>query len=171
EFEFITPAGEALIQDIPISNVTQQDWKLRAILQGDRFYGPPFLYVPAGETAQYSVMFKPISKCFSTGKLLLQNETDGTEHIFGLKGIGQEPLALDHIVINCQVRQITQKVLMVPNYTNDRLTFKVVSDIPVISGPQTLTVKPGTSSSYTLSISPWKRGLFQGNKIVYMCDI
>ncbi|XP_077338680.1 cilia- and flagella-associated protein 47 [Lithobates pipiens] len=162
EFEFITPAGEALIQDIPISNVTQQDWKLRAILQGDRFYGPPFLYVPAGETAQYSLMFKPISKCCSTGKLLLQNETDGTEHIFGLKGIGQEPLALDNIVINCQVRQITQKVLMVPNYTNDRLTFKVVSDIPVISGPQTLTVKPGTSCPYTISISPWKRGLFQG---------
>lgn len=56
---------------------------------------------------------------------MLQNETDGTEHIFGLKGIGQEPLALDHIVIDCQVRQITQKVLMVPNYTNNRLTFKV----------------------------------------------
>nr|DBA33280.1 TPA: hypothetical protein GDO54_000991 [Pyxicephalus adspersus] len=162
EFEFITSAGEALIQDIPISNVTEQDWKLRAILQGDRFYGPPFLYVPAGETVQYSLMFKPISKCFSTGKLMLQNETDGTEHIFGLKGIGQEPLALDHIMIDCQVRQVTQKVLMVPNYTNDRLTFKVVSDIPIIGGPQTITVKPGTSSPYTFSISPWKRGLFQG---------
>ncbi|XP_068124444.1 cilia- and flagella-associated protein 47 [Hyperolius riggenbachi] len=162
EFEFITPAGEALIQDIPISNMTRQDWKLRAILQGDQFYGQPFMHIPAGETMQYSLMFKPITKCFSKGKLTLQNETDGTEHIFGLKGIGQEPLALDHIVIDCQVRQITQKVLMVPNYTNDRLTFKVVSDIAIIGGPQTLTVKSGTSSPYSLSVSPWKRGLFQG---------
>ncbi|KAM9320035.1 LOW QUALITY PROTEIN: cilia- and flagella-associated protein 47 [Gastrophryne carolinensis] len=162
EFEFITPAGEALIQDIPISNISQQDWKLRAILEGDQFFGPPFLYIPAGETAQYSLMFKPVSKCLKKGKLMLQNETDGTEHIFGLKGIGQEPLALDHIAIDCQVREITQKVLMVPNYTNDRLTFKVVSDIPIISGPQAITVKPGTSSPYTLSVSPWKRGSFQG---------
>ncbi|KAM3935444.1 cilia- and flagella-associated protein 47 [Leptodactylus fuscus] len=162
ELEFITPACEALIQDIPISNMTQQDWKLKAILQGVRFYGPPFLHVPAGEIAQYSLMFKPTVECCSTGTLILQNETDGTEHIFGLRGIGQEPLALDHIVIDCQVRQITQKVLMVPNYTNDRLTFKVVSDIPIIGGSQTLTIKPGTSSPYTLSVSPWKRGLFQG---------
>ncbi|XP_075708861.1 cilia- and flagella-associated protein 47 isoform X2 [Rhinoderma darwinii] len=162
ELEFITPAFEALIQDIPISNMTQQDWKLKAILQGHRFYGPPFLHIPAGDIAQYSLMFKPTVECCSTGILILQNETDGTEHIFGLRGIGQEPLALDHIVIECQVRQITQKVLMVPNYTNDRLTFKVVSDIPIIGGSQTLTVKAGTSSPYTLSVSPWKRGLFQG---------
>ncbi|XP_069827114.1 cilia- and flagella-associated protein 47 [Dendropsophus ebraccatus] len=162
ELEFITPACEALIQDIPITNMTQQDWKLKAILQGDRFYGPPCMYIPAGETAHYPLMFKPTVECCSTGTLILQNETDGAEHIFGLKGIGQEPLALDHIVIDCQVRQITQKVLMVPNYTNDRLTFKVVSDIPIIGGSQTLTVKPGTSSPYTLSVSPWKRGLFQG---------
>ncbi|XP_056412134.1 cilia- and flagella-associated protein 47 isoform X3 [Hyla sarda] len=162
ELEFITPACEALIQDIPISNITQQDWKLKAILQGDQFYGPPCMHIPAGEIAQYPLMFKPTVECRSTGTLILQNETDGTEHIFGLKGIGQEPLALDHIVIDCQVRQITQKVLMVPNYTNNRLTFKVVSDIPIIGGSQTLTVKPGTSSPYTLSVSPWKRGLFQG---------
>ncbi|XP_063809558.1 cilia- and flagella-associated protein 47 isoform X2 [Pseudophryne corroboree] len=161
-FGFITPACEALIQDIPISNMTQQDWKLKAILQGDCFYGPPFLCISAGETGKYALMFKPFSKCWSTGKLMLQNETDGTEHIFGLKGIGQEPLALDHIVIDCQVRQITEKVLMVPNYTNNRLTFKVVSDIPFVGGPQTLTVKPGTSSPYTLSLSPLKRGVFQG---------
>ncbi|XP_069613759.1 cilia- and flagella-associated protein 47 [Ranitomeya imitator] len=162
KLEFITPACEALIQDIPIHNMTQQNWKLKAILQGDRFYGPSFLHIAAGETAQYSLMFKPTVECCSAGTLILQNETDGTEHIFGLKGIGQEPLALDHIVIDCQVRQITQKVLMVPNYTNARLTFKVVSDIPIIGGSQTLTVKPGTSSPYTLTVSPWKRGLFQG---------
>lgn len=61
----------------------------------------------------------------SQGKLILQNETDGTEHIFSLKGIGKKPLALDHIVIDCQVRQNTQKVLMVPNFTKKKLTYKV----------------------------------------------
>ncbi|KAM4795930.1 cilia- and flagella-associated protein 47 [Rhinophrynus dorsalis] len=162
ELEFITPACEAVIQDIPISNISRHGWKMRAILEGDRFYGPPFLFIAAGETAHYSLMFKPITQCISVGRLMLQNETDGTEHIFGLRGIGQEPLALDHIVIDCQVRQITQKVLMVPNYTNNRLTFKVVSDICIVGGPQTITVKPGTLAPYTLNVSPWKRGIYQG---------
>uniref|UniRef100_A0A8C5M3C4 Calponin-homology (CH) domain-containing protein n=1 Tax=Leptobrachium leishanense TaxID=445787 RepID=A0A8C5M3C4_9ANUR len=162
ELEFITPAGEALIQDIPISNTTLQDWKIKAILEGDSFYGPPHLYVPAGETAQYSLMFKPHFQCNGLGRLILKNETDGTEHIFGLKGIGHKPLAVDHIVIDCQVRQTTQKVLMVPNYTNNTLTFKVISDLSIVSGPQTITVKPGTSAPYTMNVSPWKRGLFQG---------
>ncbi|KAM4702008.1 cilia- and flagella-associated protein 47 [Discoglossus pictus] len=162
ELEFITNAWEAVIQDIPIKNVTDHDWKLQAILKGDHFYGPPFLIIPAGETCQYSLMFKPISECFSLGRLILQNETDGTEHIFGLKGIGQEPLALDHVVIDCQVRQITQKVLMVPNYTNRKLIFKAISDIPFVGGPQTITVKPGTPAPYKLKVSPWKRGLFKG---------
>ncbi|CAH2223146.1 cilia- and flagella-associated 47 [Pelobates cultripes] len=162
ELEFITPACEAVIQDIPVSNMTEQDWKIKAVLEGDSFYGPPYLFIPAGETAQYSLMFKPVSRCMCLGRLILQNETDGTEHIFGLKGIGQEPLAVDHIVIDCQVRQITQKVLMVPNYTNNKLTFKVTSDIPIVGGPQTITVNPGTSTPYTVNVSPWKRGLFQG---------
>eukprot|EP00079_Xenopus_tropicalis_P021661 XP_012813080.1 PREDICTED: cilia- and flagella-associated protein 47 isoform X1 [Xenopus tropicalis] len=170
ELEFITPACEAVIQDIPIQNSSKQDWKMQAVLEGDYFYGPPFLFIPAGETAQYSLMFKPISQCLSFGRLLLQNETDGTEHIFGLRGTGQESLALDHIIINCQVRQIAQKVLLVPNYTNSILTFKVASDISIIGGAQTITVKPGTSAPYTLDVSPWKRGSFKG-VISFVADI
>ncbi|XP_041438289.1 cilia- and flagella-associated protein 47 isoform X2 [Xenopus laevis] len=162
ELEFITPACEAVIQDIPIQNSSKQDWKMKVVLEGDYFYGPPFLFIPAGETAQYSLTFKPISQCLSLGRLLLQNETDGTEHIFSLRGTGQESLALDHIIINCQVRQIAQKVLLVPNYTNNILTFNVASDISIIGGAQTITVKPGTSAPYTLNVSPWKRGSFQG---------
>uniref|UniRef100_K7G7P3 CFA47 protein n=2 Tax=Pelodiscus sinensis TaxID=13735 RepID=K7G7P3_PELSI len=124
ELEFVTPAYQAVIQDIPINNMSNQDWKLQAFLKGHYFYGPPLIYVCPGETTQYPLMFKPIAECVTVGKLILQNETDGTAHIFGLKGIGKKPLALDHIMIDCQVRQITQKVLMVPNFTTNKLTYK-----------------------------------------------
>ncbi|NXA49609.1 CFA47 protein, partial [Nothocercus julius] len=63
ELEFLSPAYQAVIQDIPISNMSRQDWKLEAVLEGQNFYGPPVLYVRPGETVQYPLMFKPIAKC------------------------------------------------------------------------------------------------------------
>lgn len=49
----------------------------------------------------------------------------GTENIFSLKGIGKKPLPQDCIVIDCQVRKVTRKILWVPNYTKNKLTYKV----------------------------------------------
>ncbi|NWJ00211.1 CFA47 protein, partial [Crypturellus undulatus] len=63
ELEFLSPAYQAVIQDIPISNMSNQDWKLEAVLEGQSFYGPPVLYVGPGETVQYPLMFKPIAEC------------------------------------------------------------------------------------------------------------
>ncbi|XP_068773049.1 cilia- and flagella-associated protein 47 isoform X2 [Struthio camelus] len=162
ELEFLSPAGQAVIQDIPISNMSSQDWKLEAVLEGQSFYGPPLIYVGPGETTRYPLMFKPIAECITKGKLILRNYTDGTENTFSLKGIGKKPLALDHVVIDCQVRQVTQTVLRVPNYTKNKLTYKVSSDLSMVGGAPVLTVEPDDAVAYTLTVSPWKRGIFQG---------
>ncbi|NXK74735.1 CFA47 protein, partial [Amazona guildingii] len=63
ELEFLTPAYQAVIQNIPISNLSSQDWKLEAILEGQGFYGPPLVNVGLCETALYPLMFKPIAEC------------------------------------------------------------------------------------------------------------
>ncbi|NWS49980.1 CFA47 protein, partial [Probosciger aterrimus] len=63
ELEFLTPAYQAVIQNIPISNLSSQDWKLEAILEGQGFYGPPLISVGLRETALYPLMFKPIAEC------------------------------------------------------------------------------------------------------------
>ncbi|XP_063160761.1 cilia- and flagella-associated protein 47 [Candoia aspera] len=162
ELEFLTPAHQAVTQDIPITNKSQQDWKLKADLNGYNFYGPPLMYVAPGETTLYTLMFKPTAECVTVGKLTLQNEADGTDHVFVLKGIATKPLALDHIKIDCQVRQITRKVIMVPNFTKNELIYKVSSDLPIVSGEMTLKVEPGDTAAYILNISPWKRGKFNG---------
>ncbi|NXA41253.1 CFA47 protein, partial [Eudromia elegans] len=62
ELEFLCPAYQEVIQDIPISNMTHQAWKLEAVLEGRSFYGPPVLYVGPGETVPYRLMFKPIAE-------------------------------------------------------------------------------------------------------------
>ncbi|XP_075347998.1 cilia- and flagella-associated protein 47 [Mycteria americana] len=162
ELEFRTPAYQAVIQDIPISNMSSQDWKLEAILEGQGFYGPSLINVGLGETALYPLMFKPIAECITTGRLILRNDTAGTENIFSLKGIGKKPLAQDHIVIECQVRKVTRKILWVPNYTKNKLTYKVSSDLSIVGGAPVITVEPDDTVAYTLSVSPWRRGIFQG---------
>ncbi|KAM9245460.1 cilia- and flagella-associated protein 47 [Leptosomus discolor] len=162
ELEFLTPAYQAVIQDIPISNMSSQDWKLEAILEGQGFYGPPRINVGLGETALYPLMFKPVAECITMGKLILRNDTTGTENIFSLKGIGKKPLAQGCIVIDCQVRKVTQKILWVPNYTKNKLTYKVFSDLSMVSGAPLITVEPDDTVAYTLSVSPWRRGIFQG---------
>ncbi|NXX23052.1 CFA47 protein, partial [Podargus strigoides] len=63
ELEFLTPAYQAVIQDIPIRNMSSQDWQLEAVLEGQGFYGPPLINVGLGQTALYPLMFKPVAEC------------------------------------------------------------------------------------------------------------
>ncbi|KAK2527080.1 Cfap47 [Columba guinea] len=198
ELEFVTPAYQPVIQDIPINNMSNHEWKLEAILEGHGFYGPSLINVGLGGTALYPLMFKPVTECITKGKLILRNGATGTETIFILKGTGKKPLAQAHIVIDCQVAKITRKILWVPNYTNNKLTYKfshfgfhiayqifrnrlhyrkcilhrnneshkglqnVSSDLSMVGGAPVITVDPEDTVAYTLSVSPWRRGIFQG---------
>lgn len=45
------------------TNLSQQDWKLKADLKGYCFYGPPVIYVVPGETSMYPLMFKSTAEC------------------------------------------------------------------------------------------------------------
>ncbi|NXI46617.1 CFA47 protein, partial [Galbula dea] len=63
ELQFLTTAYQAVIQDIPIRNVSNQDWKLEALLEGQGFYGPPLIHVGLGETALYPLTFRPVAEC------------------------------------------------------------------------------------------------------------
>ncbi|XP_043556662.1 cilia- and flagella-associated protein 47-like [Chiloscyllium plagiosum] len=162
ELEVIVSTHQSVIKNIPLHNDSQEDWKLKAVLEGKDFFGPSMMYIRACETSMYPLMFKPNFECVTMGKLVLMNETDGTERTINLKGIGKKPVAVDHVMIDCQVRQITRQVLMVPNYTQTRLTCKVVSDLVIVSGEPYITLKAGQTAPYLLNILPWKRGKFTG---------
>uniref|UniRef100_A0A8C6DN97 Cilia and flagella associated protein 47 n=1 Tax=Moschus moschiferus TaxID=68415 RepID=A0A8C6DN97_MOSMO len=161
-FHFETPAFEAITQNIPIINETKNEWKCQVTIEGEWFHGPPFLYVGPGETVDYPLTFKPIFECEIMGKLILQNEVDGMEHIFDIKGIGKRPLALEHITVDCQVGEVANKPIIVPSYTPNILTFKVFSDLPIVWGSPDITIDPDNTVPYILHVCPWKRGIFKG---------
>ncbi|XP_031669186.1 cilia- and flagella-associated protein 47 [Oncorhynchus kisutch] len=163
QLEFTTPAHLSVTQDIPLINESRQDWHLRGLVSGCGFYGPPVVYIRAGEKTCYPLTFRPTTQSIVTGRLSLLNDTDGTEHSFTLRGVGERSLPLDHVVIHCSVRQVTHSTLQVPNYSQHPLTCQVVSDLSIVSGPPTLDIKPGHTVPYTVSVSPWKRGKHTGS--------
>ncbi|KAM9334135.1 cilia and flagella-associated protein 47-like [Symphorus nematophorus] len=156
--DFSSPAHRSVTQDIPLQNETHQDWRMQAELCGEGFSGPNVVIVPAGTRASYPLTFHPSTQCIVMGKLSLHNDCDGTEHVFSLRGLGEHPLPVDHVVLHCPVGQTTHTRLDVPNYSQNKLTLKMVTDLSVVSGTASLEIKPGHNSPYTLAVSPWKRG-------------
>ncbi|MGH0144520.1 UNVERIFIED_CONTAM: hypothetical protein FKN15_016434 [Acipenser sinensis] len=151
ELEFVTPAHQSVTQDIPLGKLTLQNetdgtehiFGLKGVGKKPLALDHIVIDCQVRQITQKVLMVPNYTqtRLICKGKLTLQNETDGTEHIFGLKGVGKKPLALDHIVIDCQVRQITQKVLMVPNYMQTRLICKT-SVPPPSSGKDILMFPP-----------------------------
>lgn len=60
--------------------------------------------------------------------------------MFNLSGIGESPMALDHIVIPCKCRQTTSYTVNVPNYAPYKLAYKVITDIPCLDGGNLVSV-------------------------------
>ncbi|XP_051915032.1 cilia- and flagella-associated protein 47-like isoform X1 [Hippocampus zosterae] len=160
--DFSSPAQQSVTQDIPLQNETHQDWTLKAELCGDGFYGPSVLNVPAGTRACYPLTFHPTSQCVVMGKLSLHNSYNGVEHVFTIRGVGERPLPVEHLVLRCPLGETTSRQLNVPNYTQKTLSLQVMTDLSIISGNSSLKVQPGQSALYTLAVLPRKRGELSG---------
>lgn len=44
------------------SNISSEDWRFEAHLEGQCFHGPPIIDVPVGQTVQYPLTFKPVAE-------------------------------------------------------------------------------------------------------------
>ncbi|NWZ91638.1 CFA47 protein, partial [Nesospiza acunhae] len=62
QLEFLIPAYQTVTQEIPISNLSSEDWRFEAILEGQGFHGPSVINVPVGGTVPYPLTFKPIAE-------------------------------------------------------------------------------------------------------------
>ncbi|XP_055360929.1 cilia- and flagella-associated protein 47-like isoform X3 [Betta splendens] len=160
--DFSAPVFHSVTQDIPLHNDTKQDWNLLAELSGEGFCGLKDLNVAAGTRACYPLTFKPSAWGIVKGKLSLYNSVNNTEHVFTLRGVGELPLPVNHVVVQCTVGKTTHTQLNVPNHSQKKLTFKVVTDLSIVSGTMSFEIKPGHSTSYTLAVTPQKRGTHTG---------
>lgn len=127
QLEFRIPAREIVAQDIPIVNNSTSEWKVFAVIsdqtKGQLFTlardGPPLSsiqkIVKKNETGNITLFFKPQWVCNATATLTLKNESTKEEYEYELKGIGEEPLAIDHVVLNCKARETKYQTFEVKN--------------------------------------------------------
>ena len=137
QLEFRVPARGSVQQDIPIQNNSSQEWKVVAVLEQSKFGKfECFQCLPPGQKVvkknmieYFQLTFRPPWVCEVTGTLTLKNESTKEEYEYELKGIGEEPLAEDHIVLSCKARETCTHVFDVENKTDKALTYTVWTDL------------------------------------------
>ena len=82
-----------------------------------------------GTTENFVLSFKPTWVCYVSGMLTLNNKTTGVIYEYELKGFGEEPLAEDHIILNCKARETTKYNFKIPNNTDKQVDYSVVTDL------------------------------------------
>jgi len=95
-----------------------------------------------------------------TGLLVLNNKTTGEIYEYELKGIGEEPLAEDHIVLHCEAKKPTQHVFPIYNNQDKVVEYTVMTDLLNAVGKQKFEVKPKTTFDYPLEITPLLGGVY-----------
>jgi hypothetical protein len=171
ELRFRVPARSAITQDIPITNTTSDSWSLRCTLSGGggAFSGPSTLQVQASSSASYPLLFSPSWLCNARATLSIENQNTGDTMEFDLIGVGEDPLAEDHISIECQARQRLTHTFVL---NSDSTVTGVVEQLDVesdlaealtVSGSSLLTVEAGKSSEYLLTLQPLLGGTYTGS--------
>lgn len=122
------------------------------------------MLVKKGVTENFQLAFRPQWVCQTTGLLTLKNESTKEEYEYELKGIGEEPLAEDHIILNCKARETTHhKFEIKPNSNSDKVqNYTVWTDLQNAVGVKEFQVKPRQSQPYMydLAITPLLGGVY-----------
>lgn len=169
--EFVGPARASLRQDLPVINGTDVEWTITAILRGGEFSGPPSIRVPPNSTGHYPLEFTPSWTGACEGELTLTNASVGDKYVYNLKGLGEEPLAEGHVLLNCTARSPKRLAFKVANVSGSGAPceMKIDSDLLHVSGPPTVSV-PGRAKSggggevsYELTVNPQMGGTVQGS--------
>ena len=171
ELRFRVPARSAITQEIPITNTTSEAWSMRCTLSGGdgAFSGPSNVQVKASSAASYSLVFSPTWLCEVRATLHIENQNTGDTMEFDLIGIGEDPLAEDHVAIECQARQRMTRTFVIKSDSKragEVEELHVESDLAealTISGPSLVTVDAGSSSEYLLTLQPLLGGTYTGS--------
>jgi hypothetical protein len=160
---FTTPVGRTLSQTLPVHNSSGKDWNMVCSLtprtgyplESIRFSCPKILFVKAGAKADLKVTFVPdwVGEEIATLTLTDTNPSGKPAHKageeppldtrvnFDLRGIAEEPLALETIKLEARVREEVKAVVTIYNKdTSSDKTFIMETDIPFLTGAPTITV-------------------------------
>ena len=164
--EMSTPARMAIEQKIPIINSGEKDVNIKIgyqeIKNGSYFSWPHQFVAKKKTTTLFPIKFDPIWIIESEIKQVLNNPQTNDTFEYEIKGIGEEPLAEDHLTINCRVREETVLSISVKNNQDRAIIFKVNNELNHSSGESSIKVKANQTKDYQLSVKPILGGEYTG---------
>ncbi|KAJ3044775.1 Cilia- and flagella-associated protein 47 [Rhizophlyctis rosea] len=163
ELEFTTPARQPLTQDIPIVNKTDEDWTIKAHLQGTTFHTPQTLTARARTTTPIPITFRPTRPGPTHALLTLSNLQTSQKHTYHLHGVALDPLPEDTKEVTCNARDVVDLEFTVRNHNAERdVEFEVVSDLPGGEGEERVCVGRGGSEEYRMRVFGRCSGVWEG---------
>lgn len=94
----------------------------------------------------------------------LTNTENQLTSVYELKGIGEEPLAREHIVLECQARRPHEHVIVIDNVGNSTpLHLSVETDLADVFGASSIVIPANQSKDYVLTVTPSRSGTYLGH--------
>lgn len=169
--EMTSPARIPLEQDIPVINSLDQPSEIKVTLtkgnNGDYFKLPNLQGATQFKAKKglnnIKLVFYPDWIGESDAKLVLLNK-DTNEHFeYDIKGVGEEPLAEEEIIVECKVREAKKVPIKFRLPEGAMRDFEITFDLPNASGPEKFSVPYGSEKEYPLVITPAMGGEFTGS--------
>ncbi|KAJ3053490.1 Cilia- and flagella-associated protein 47 [Rhizophlyctis rosea] len=161
ELEFTTPARQPLSQEIPIVNKTDEDWTIKAHLQGLNFQVPQSITVKARTSTPIPITFRPTRPGTIHALLTLSNLQTSQKHTYHLHGVALDPLPEDTKEVTCEARDRVELSFLVRNYTERDADYDVVSDVPGGEGADRVWVAKASAEEYRMIVHARSSGTFQ----------
>lgn len=115
-------------------------------------------------TGVFPITFSPIWVQQAEAKLILSNPITNDVFEYEMKGYGEEPVAEEHIILNCLARKTTRREIELKNpYADKPITYKIDTDLINASGPSSITIAGGKKANYLLSVCPVLSGQYTGS--------
>jgi len=178
ELEFECHAMQTVTQRIPVVNNSDSEWKITAKLSGDATSdfnvggatatsNNEFM-VPAKQTGFYELIYAPkwTSEQATTAQLSLYNHATNESYVYDLHCHSGEPLAVDHVCLQCKAKSSVEHVLEVPNpyYPRSSVMYAIESDLPGICGDNQLSIEAQQECArYKLCVTPQSGGTLHGS--------
>ncbi|RNF18452.1 uncharacterized protein Tco025E_04472 [Trypanosoma conorhini] len=162
---FACPARQFITQGLPVTNNSNENWLIKATVEGPGFSGPKELRVPRGKQREYPLRYSPAWTSSAKGNLTLFNNETGERCTYVLIGEAEEPLSEDALVIECRARERCTVPLTVPDVSGVDATYHVETDLPFARGGSSVLVHRGSTARYLLVLHPMMGGTYSGTVV------
>lgn len=173
-------ARQKIIQEIPITNESDKNWKLTAVISGKGFSCPKGIEVNSKDSGMFPITFNPPYEGTFEGNLQFKNMDGGDVFDYTLNGLSEEPLAEDHLTFHCNARtksnfsillsQIQKPAVKKKSGATDTAMapsnfqrFTVQTDLPYLAGPTEVDVYSTDVTHYLFSVNSPVGGLLSGS--------